>query len=658
MFLVSSLSMASAETLREAITDSVLRNPEVMSKWHLFQASGEAVTAAEGGYYPRVDLEAFVGQESNSTPSLGDRDYTHPGLSLQLRQLLFDGFATRNEVRRVSRERLARYYDLLAASNDVAVETTRAYVDVLRYRELERLARENYAAHRELLELLEQKVAVGLGRRVDLDQALGRLSLAEANWLTETGNLHDVSARYERLVGHQPDATLPPLPKAARPESNGPALMERAVGKNPGYLARIAEIHAAQSELAVRKAPRWPTVELRVFDRLDENVDGIDGSYDNKGIQLAMNYNLYRGGSDRARERESQKRVETAQDLRSKACRDLRQTVRIAWAEVRRLQEQVGYLSQHSQAIQRASEAYRLQFDIGQRSLLDMLDTENELFQSRRAVVNAEMDLQTADTRLKAALNELLSAQQVEPLEKDAPPPEWQQDDYRCPTEMPEPMKLDRDAAMAGRQPMRFVPPAPPPRPKPVVPVDSDQDGVVDDKDACPNTSRGVVVDPRGCPVTQQVRKQIDISSQGLFATGKAELLTTAPLEELATKLGTLSAVDIVLITGHTDQTGQAVKNLALSLARANSVKAYLVSKGIPAERIRTEGRGALEPIVPISQCTTSVKKKLKSGKTVMRQQSMKGAALGQCLQPNRRIVVQVLGANVSAEEIKKDVAP
>lgn len=655
--LISGTPSLHAEGLRDAIEESVLRNPEVLAKWHVFQAAGEEARAAEGGYYPTVDLEAYVGFENKSSPNVEDRSYDHPGVNLQLKQMLFDGFATRSEVRRLNRARLARYYDVLAISNDIALETTRAYVDVLRQRELEKLARENYAAHREIYELLQQKVAAGVGRRVDLEQASGRLALAESNWLTETGNLHDVSARFERLVGRQPGATLDPVPTAlSTPAEDGQALMERATKQNPTYLASIADIYAAKSELDVRKSTRWPTIALKLYENLEQNQDGIDGQYENNGVQLALNYNIYRGGSDRARERESQKRILTAQDLRIKACRDLRQSVRISWAEVNRLREQVTYLAKHESSTAKARDAYRLQFEIGQRSLLDMLDTENELFQSRRALANARMDQQTAEARLTASIAEILPALDLNPVEKSAPPAEWDKDDYQCPVEVTEPLKLDRDAAMAGRKPVRYVPPAPPapaPAPvKPAEPVDTDRDGVTDDKDACPDTKPGVLVDSRGCPITQNVRNQIELNAKGLFATGQAKLLDTRPLEELAQKLSGISSVDMILITGHTDQTGKADKNIALSLARANSVKGYLVEKGIFEGRIRTEGRGATEPLVPIEQCTAEVKQRLKNGKTRLVKKTMTGKALSDCLQPNRRIVVQVIGANTSQEEI------
>ena len=72
------------------------------------------------------------------------------------------------------------------------------------------LAEENYVQHRSVFEQIQRKVQAGAGRRVDFEQASGRLALAESNLLTETANLHDVSARYQRIVGETPPGTLPP----------------------------------------------------------------------------------------------------------------------------------------------------------------------------------------------------------------------------------------------------------------------------------------------------------------------------------------------------------------------------------------------------------------------------------------------------------------
>ena len=198
------LSSAQAGTLPDAIEKAVLRNPEVLARLHNYQASDAERDVARGGLFPRIDLQGYTGRERRDTPIRPVSTYNRPGYQLQLRQLIFDGFATQSDIKRLGYARAVRYFELLGTTDEIAYEASRAYLDVLRYRELAKLAQENWAIHKETVDQIERRVKAGVGRRVDLEQAFGRLALAQSNWLTESSNLHDVSQRYQRVVGEAP----------------------------------------------------------------------------------------------------------------------------------------------------------------------------------------------------------------------------------------------------------------------------------------------------------------------------------------------------------------------------------------------------------------------------------------------------------------------
>ena len=100
------------------------------------------------------------------------------------------------------------YFEFLSATEDTALEASRAYIDVLRFRRLVSLAEDNYVQHKYAHNQLQTKVKAGVGRGVDSEQANARLALADSNLTTEVANLHDVSARYMRVVGEAPEPAL------------------------------------------------------------------------------------------------------------------------------------------------------------------------------------------------------------------------------------------------------------------------------------------------------------------------------------------------------------------------------------------------------------------------------------------------------------------
>jgi len=410
-------------TLKEVAQRAVLNSPEVTSKWHAYRAADEEIGVARGGYFPRVDLSAGTGRESLKQPPVSARnDYTRSSVLLSLNQMIFDGFATRNEVRRLDKAKLVRYYELLDASESIALEAGRATLDVLRYRQLVDLAKDNYIQHKATYDQIERRTQSGVGRRVDFEQAGSRLALAEINLITETANLHDVSARYQRLVGSQPVTTItPPGPVGTAFPGQAKAALDTLHQKNPALLAATENIEAAQYEIHTRRAAYAPRLDFRARTDQTDNYLGTPGNRDYNVAELVVSWNLFNGGSDRAREKQTIEKKNLAFDLREKACRDTRQTLLIAYNDVLRLKEQSVFHAKQVTLLEKTRNAYRDQFNVGQRTLLDLLDTENELLAARRSAINADTDLNLAYLRTYAGMGTLLEVLGLQRLDADTP---------------------------------------------------------------------------------------------------------------------------------------------------------------------------------------------------------------------------------------------
>lgn len=468
----------SPATLRDAIERAAQQNPEVKLRFHNLEAAIQERKVASGAWLPSVDLEAAGGRYETLRPSLSSPfSYDGKRASLQLRQVLFNGMATAREVRRLDYAQQAAYYELQSVSNSMGLEVARAYLDVLRYRDLVALAAANYKTHLEVRDRLEQKVSAGVGRKVDLEQANGRVALAESNWLTESSNLHDVTARYLRLVGDLPAENLVPPSIQKMTIASTASFLGDAVQRNPDFLGAVSTIRAYRADAAVRKAAFSPTLELRARQSTETNQSGVLGDYRDSALELVLNYNLFRGGSDRARVKQYTYKLESAFDLRDKACRDIWQTGQIAVNDHKRLGNQIQLLAQHELSTSKARQAYMQQFDIGQRSLLDLLDTENELYQARRSLANAEFDQQLSEFRLLALNGSLLSSLQLQALTaSEAADPsggtETNDDLMTCSNQMPMDVALDRtvEARILPAEPApapAVVKPAPAPTPTP-----------------------------------------------------------------------------------------------------------------------------------------------------------------------------------------------
>jgi adhesin transport system outer membrane protein len=442
--------------LRQAIEKAVAENPEVQVRYHTFRAAEQEQKVARGALMPRADINTTFRKQEQIGPNIGAAQIPERLTQLVVRQLLFDGFATSGEVNRLGHASKVRYYELLSTMQNTALEVARAYIDILRFRELTSYAQDNYIAHKQLFDRIQERVGSGVGRKVDLEQASGRLALAEANLLTETTNLHDVTARYQRLVGELPPDNLPDIDfyKQGVPDSVNQSL-EIAYKQNPDLLSTIENIVATDQEVKNKRAKYFPRLDLQGRKNLGVSSDGANSVAAADVLELTLSFNLFNGMADRSAVNQTVEKLNSAQDLRDKACVDTRQLIVIAYNDIVRLKEQLIYRDQHQLAIEKAREAYRKQFDIGQRTLLDLLDTENEFFQARRTYTVTERDLHTAFARTYAGQGELLSRLGV----ARADLPEFTREEYFdreniCRVEAPKLLQIDKQGIVAKAKPL------------------------------------------------------------------------------------------------------------------------------------------------------------------------------------------------------------
>lgn len=443
-------------TLKDMVEKTITSNPEVQARYHKFLESGYEQDVARGNFLPSADIVSTYRNQEEMVKISGKTGIPRMNNELVLRQMIFDGFATSNDVKRLGHTSRMRYYELQSAMQNTTLEFMRAYIDSLRYRELTQYAKDNYVVHKQLFDRIQERVSAGVARKVDLEQASGRLALAEANLLTEMTNYHDVTARMQRLYGELPPETLEaPTFFNAGVEPSAAEALKVAYHQNPDLLSTIEDIQAKQNEIKTNEARYLPRLDLQARKNLGTSSDGKNSTSAADLLELTMNFNLFNGFSDRNLIKQTAEKLNGAYDVRDKACIDTRQVVSIAYNDITQLKEQRTYRERHTNSIENAREAYRKQFDIGQRTLLDLLDTENEYFQAKRSLANTNYDLQLAYARTYAGQGELLK--RIGAARGNLP--EYAREQYMdaesvCQAVAPEQMQVDKAALLADAKPL------------------------------------------------------------------------------------------------------------------------------------------------------------------------------------------------------------
>jgi outer membrane protein, adhesin transport system len=419
---------AAALTLPQAVEKTVLNHPELRARFHDFTSALEGQNVARGGWRPQITAQGWVGREWRNNRSGGapSSDWHRPGWSVELRQLIFDGGSTTNNIRQLGFEKLSTYYELKASGDVLANEAVAAYLDVQRYREMQRLAQENFTMHQNTMNQLRERSESGVGRGVDMEQASGRLSLAQTNLMTESNNLNDVSQRYRRLVGEYPAVNLDPVPEVTEklPVAGVVTDFGSELRAHPSLLSKQALVQAAEAGQNSAKALHAPTLDLRASTGRDRADEFDDRRMQSSRAQLMLTYPIYRGGSDEARIRQTVAQTYAAQDVRDYTCRNVQQELSVTWNNIQRMRQQMPFLQEHEMSTSKVRVAYQQQFQIGQRSLLDLLDTENELFDARRALLNAQYDLKKAEYQWLTLSSKIIPALTLAPVHEDSQPEE------------------------------------------------------------------------------------------------------------------------------------------------------------------------------------------------------------------------------------------
>jgi len=406
---------ASAEerlTLALAVESAILTNPEVLRSYKNYESALRDRDAAFGRYLPSVDVTSSYGSESRHDPLIlnGNFNYTRNQTTLALKQMIFDGFATKNEVERLDRISKARLYELENMSQSIASEATRAYIDLIRFRILTVLAEDNYVAHKIIFEQLQLKAKAGVGKKSDVEQAQSRLSLADYNLNVEGSNLHDIEARYQRLVGNLPPKEINSnisLKKDIPSDAIGAVSIAQL--HNPGLLAAIEDTLSQSALLNNKNAAFMPRVDFRARADRGQDLNGYAGAHKNDVAEVVMSWNLFNGFTDINLRRKELAALEAVTNRRDKTCRDIRQEIQLAYNDIKKLSEQEAFLDSRVISIEKARDAYRKQFDIGQRTLVDLLNAENELFEAKRLYTNVSNDKMVAYARTHFHMGNLLN---------------------------------------------------------------------------------------------------------------------------------------------------------------------------------------------------------------------------------------------------------
>ncbi|MGX7951179.1 TolC family outer membrane protein [Tsuneonella sp. HG249] len=415
LLLGSALALASApvhaDTLREALNGAYRTNPNLQAARAQQRATDETVPIEKSAGRPDATASAqyieFVKQSSTS--------FTAPerqlGVGLDLAVPIYSGGAVKNSIKAAENRVEAGQADLRGTESAIFAQTVAAYMDVIRSEALVGLASSQVEVLQVSVQATSDRFEIGDLTRTDVAQSQARLALAQGDLQNARANLISAREEYIRLTGMAPDNLQPPPPLPGLPASVDDAVAA-ALDDNPDLIAARERAEASRFDIEVAGSGRLPRVSVfaggdynNFLGTLGGNI-GADVSQTSTAAQAGVSVSipLFQGGRPAALERQAQSRSAAALENVIAAERDAIAQVRSAWSS---WQAATAIIASNQSAVEAATlslEGVRAENTVGNRTILDILNAEQELVQASAQLITARRNAYVAGFSLLAAM--------------------------------------------------------------------------------------------------------------------------------------------------------------------------------------------------------------------------------------------------------------
>ena len=413
--LIGSLSLAllagtaSADTLREALVTTYANNPTITAQRESLRSTDATVAIARASGRP--SLNGTVGVNRDLTQAgvfnrAGKGPFVSGGVDISYP--IFSGGSVRNSIKAAKTRVEAGRATLRAVEGDVFTEAVAAYMDVIRDRAIVELNQNQVRVLTTNLEATRDRFQIGDITRTDVAQSEARLSLGRSNLATVQGRLTGSEENYRRVIGRRPGPLQPPPPLPPLPVSANQAV-QIALANNADLLAITRQVDAAGYDVRTVRASRLPTVSAIGSGDYSKTINNTaigPSSGTATSVGLSGRIPIYQGGLPSARIRQAQAFEGQTLEQRVATERAVVATTRSAFAVYQAAQNAIASNQVAVSANELALEGARAENSVGTRTILDVLNAEQELLNAQVLLVTARRDAYVAGFQLLNAMGQ------------------------------------------------------------------------------------------------------------------------------------------------------------------------------------------------------------------------------------------------------------
>ncbi len=401
---------ANADDIFNVLAKTYSSNPTLQSQRAYLRSIDENIAIAKSGYRPNLSLQgAYRDGENKVKKGVGQGgDYNNLSGAAVVSQPVFSGFSTVNSVKAADRAIKAAQNNLSNVEQSILLEASTAYLDVLQNRAIVELQKNNEELLKKKLEETQERFKVGEVTRTDVSQAEARHSQAISDRIASEGNLQASVATYIELIGQEPNDLSEPVEMI----NYLPASYDEALNlalKNNYSIKEAQHLYASKGyEVYANTGALFPTISLDGSIGRNKAEQGeIDTTTENAEWGVNLSIPLYAGGATRAKIRQSKYQKWQAQEGVLEAKRAVKASVLSAWEYMKSNESQLKAIEDQIKANTIALEGVQKEEALGNRTILDVLDSYQELLNSKVNDVKARRTYYVSAMNLLASMGKM-----------------------------------------------------------------------------------------------------------------------------------------------------------------------------------------------------------------------------------------------------------
>jgi len=564
-------TLAQAHTLKDSVERVLETNPIVLERLANYKETAKDLSIANSEYLPTLDLSATVGQERTDNDNaniIADNSLNFYETSLTLMLNVFNGFGTTNKVDYQKARIVASAYNFVEKSNDTAFEMTRRYIEVIKHRELYITAKDNVLINEEIFEKVNDLYKTGLTTKSEVRKIESSLSLAKSNLVVQENNIMDSIFNFKKVYGERLDVDTLEIPSfnVYLPKSLNEA-SEYAIRNNPSIMVSNYNIKAAEYLKSEKEKDFYPKIDLIAQQNLDKNTYSIAAERNRLRAGVILTYNLYRGGADVDNVEKHISSIYKNVQIRNELQRETLEGLELSWSAYKMTQKQLVQLEKYKTYSEETLSLYKEEYDLGRRTLLDLLSAQNDFINAKSQIIKATYDGLFAKYRVLDSMGLLVAGI------------------------MGNEYSYMQKVGLAGVDAVDNIDTMP-------ISYDEDRDNLASADDLCQASFENSDILSNGCLNLSEKYTQIKSFKLLKFGSNGELENSDETLKDIVDSVQTNSyKLKKLVIQSHSSATDSKVEDFKTSDTYAQNIRQYFIDAGVDRDKIVVVSNGSTAPI-------------------------------------------------------------